>query len=54
LRLSQSILYARGNVLDFFFVQRPIASFFLLAGIAWIIGMIYVRFRRKPGEAFVP
>jgi putative tricarboxylic transport membrane protein len=50
LRLSQSILYARGNPLEFFFVQRPIASFFLLASIAWIIGMIYFRYRREPGK----
>lgn len=54
LRLSQSLLYARGNVFDFFFVQRPIASFFLLAGIAWIVGLVYVRYRREPGKAAVP
>jgi putative tricarboxylic transport membrane protein len=48
LRLSQSILYARGSPLEFFFVQRPIASFFLLASIAWIIGLIYFRSRREP------
>jgi putative tricarboxylic transport membrane protein len=54
LRLSQSILYARGDIVNFFFVQRPIASFFLLAGIAWIAGMIYVRYRRRPGKAAVP
>jgi len=54
LRLSQSLLYARGDVLNFFFIQRPIASFFLLAGIAWIIGMIYVRYRRRRAKAVVP
>ncbi|MPZ57650.1 MAG: C4-dicarboxylate ABC transporter permease [Rhizobiales bacterium] len=54
LRLSQSILYARGDNLTFFFIERPIASFFLLAGIAWMVGMIYVRYRRRPGEAMVP
>jgi hypothetical protein len=25
----------------------------LMAGIAWIIGMVYVRYRRRPGEAVV-
>ena len=53
LRLSQSIIYARGNILDFFFIQRPIASFFLLAGLAWIAGMIYLRYRRKPNGSVV-
>jgi putative tricarboxylic transport membrane protein len=53
LRLSQSILYARGDPLSFFFLQRPIASFFLLAGFAWIIGMIVIRYRRRPGKAVV-
>ena len=48
LRLSQSIIYAHGNILGFFFIQRPIASFFLLAGLAWIAGMVYFRYRRKP------
>jgi putative tricarboxylic transport membrane protein len=51
LRLSQSILYARGDPFSFFFLQRPIASFFLLAGIAWIVGMVYARYRRRPGKA---
>jgi putative tricarboxylic transport membrane protein len=54
LRLSQSLLYARGDILNFFFIQRPIASFFLLAGIAWIIGMIYVGYRRRRAKAVVP
>lgn len=51
LRLSQSLLYARGDIFNYFFIQRPIASFFLLAGIAWIVGMIYVRYRPLPGRA---
>jgi putative tricarboxylic transport membrane protein len=51
LRLSQSILYARGDILNFFFIQRPIASFFLVAGMIWIAGMIYVRYRRREGRA---
>jgi putative tricarboxylic transport membrane protein len=53
LRLSQSILYARGDPVSFFFLQRPIASFFLLAGIAWIVGMIYVRYRSRPVKSVV-
>ena len=54
LRLSQSIIYARGNVLHYFFVERPIASIFLLAGIAWVVGMVYVRYRPRPGQAVLP
>jgi putative tricarboxylic transport membrane protein len=53
LRLSQSILYARGDLANFFFVQRPIASFFLLAGIAWVVAMIYYRYRRVPGQPVI-
>jgi putative tricarboxylic transport membrane protein len=53
LRLSQSILYARGNVIDFFFIQRPIASFFLLAGILWVVGMVAMRYRRRARQAVV-
>jgi putative tricarboxylic transport membrane protein len=53
LRLSQSILYARGDLANFFFVQRPIASFFLLAGILWVVAMIYYRYRRVPGQPVI-
>ncbi len=51
LRLSQSIIYARGNLLDYLFVQRPIASFFLLAAIAWILWMAYTRLIRRKRHA---
>ncbi len=47
LRLSQSIIYAHGDPVSFFFLHRPIASAFLLAAIAWIVGMIYVRYRSR-------
>jgi putative tricarboxylic transport membrane protein len=47
LRLSQSMLYARGDILGYLFIDRPIASVFLLAGIAWILGMIFRRLRRR-------
>jgi putative tricarboxylic transport membrane protein len=52
LRLSQSILYARGNILSYLFIDRPIASVFLLAGIAWILGMVFRRYRRQQRPAF--
>jgi putative tricarboxylic transport membrane protein len=40
-RLSQSMLYARGDIFDYLFIQRPIASVFLIAGIAWVAWMIF-------------
>jgi len=46
LRLSQSIIYARGDLLNYLFIQRPIASAFLVAGIVWIVWMIYSRIKR--------
>ena len=51
LRLSQSMLYARGDILGYLFIDRPIASVFLLAGIAWILGMIFRRYRRHQRQA---
>ena len=39
-RLSQTLLYARGDVLNYLFVDRPIASVFLSLGIVWIVWMI--------------
>ena len=39
--LSQSMLYARGDIFEYLFVQRPIASVFLTAGILWIAWMIF-------------
>ena len=53
LRLSQSIIYAHGDPVSFFFLHRPIASAFLLAAIAWIAGMIYVRYRARRGKSVV-
>jgi putative tricarboxylic transport membrane protein len=50
-RLSQSILYARGDILGYLFIDRPIASVFLLAGIAWILGMIFRRYRRHQRQS---
>ena len=47
LRLSQSIIYARGDIVSYLFIDRPIASVFLLAGIAWILGMIFRRTWRQ-------
>ncbi len=37
--LSQSLLYAHGSPFGYFFVGRPIASFFLVAGLIWIAWM---------------
>lgn len=37
--LSQSLLYAHGSPFDYFFIGRPIASFFLVAGVIWITWM---------------
>ena len=51
LRFSQSIIYARGNLLDYLFIQRPIASFFLLAAIAWVLWSIYARLFRRHRQA---
>jgi len=53
-RLSQSMLYARGEILDYLFIQRPIASVFLSAGILWIVWMIigpWIRRRFRKQEA---
>jgi putative tricarboxylic transport membrane protein len=51
LRLSQSIIYARGNILHYLFVDRPIASAFLIAGIAWVLWAAYARIRRRRATA---
>lgn len=51
LRLSQSMLYARGDILGYLFIDRPIASVFLLASIAWILGMIFRRYWRPRRQA---
>jgi putative tricarboxylic transport membrane protein len=51
-RLSQSMLYARGDIFGYLFIQRPIAAVFLTAGMVWIAWMIFGpwirrRFRRQ-------
>lgn len=46
-RLSQTMLYARGDVLQFLFVDRPIAAVFLSAGIVWIAWMIIRPWTRR-------
>jgi len=35
--LSQTMLYARGSVLEYIFITRPIASAFLLSALIWIL-----------------
>ena len=37
--LSQSLLYAHGSPFEYFFLGRPIASFFLVSGLIWIAWM---------------
>ncbi len=39
-RLSQTMLYAKGSVLNYMFIQRPVASVFLLAAIIWSLYLI--------------
>lgn len=46
--LSQSLLYAHGSPFHYLFVDRPIASFFLVAGLIWIAWMtVRVTVRRR-------
>ena len=50
--LSQTLLYARGSVLNYFFVARPIAGAFMAAAILWIAWMsVRGRFKRAPQPA---
>ena len=51
LRLSQSIIYARGDIFYYLFVDRPIASAFLTAGIMWVLWRIIRRTRQRRNEA---
>jgi putative tricarboxylic transport membrane protein len=51
LRLSQSIIYARGDILHYLFIDRPIASAFLTAGIIWVLWTIIRRARRRQRPA---
>ncbi len=44
--LSQSLLYARGSIFTYLFVQRPIASAFLTAALIWV-GFKFVRFLQR-------
>ena len=46
-RLSQTLLYARGDVFQYLFVDRPIASVFLSLGIVWIVWMIIGPWMRR-------
>ncbi|MBI3126794.1 MAG: tripartite tricarboxylate transporter permease [Candidatus Tectomicrobia bacterium] len=50
--LSQSLLYARGAVLGYFFLARPIAGVFLAATLIWVAWMsVRHRFRApRPAE----
>ncbi len=52
--LSQSLLYAHGSPFHYLFVGRPIASFFLVAGLIWITWMTVrtiIRRRRSKGAS---
>ena len=51
-RLSQSMLYAKGAPFSYLFVQRPIASIFLVAALTWV-GYLILRpmWRRARGHA---
>ena len=40
-RLSQTMLYARGDIFQYLFVQRPVASVFLAAAIAWSFYLLF-------------
>lgn len=39
-RLSQTMLYAKGDVFQYLFMQRPVAAVFLLAAITWSLYLI--------------
>jgi putative tricarboxylic transport membrane protein len=52
-RLSQSMLYAKGDVFQYLFIDRPIASVFLSAAIIWVGYKIFAPFLRRgkaPGQ----
>ena len=40
-RFSQTLLYAKGSVFHYLFVQRPVTSAFLLASLIWIAYLIF-------------
>lgn len=40
-RLSQTMLYARGDIFQYLFVQRPVASVFLAAAITWSFYLLF-------------
>jgi putative tricarboxylic transport membrane protein len=48
--LSQSMTYARGDIFHYLFIQRPIASAFLTAGLFWTGYMVFRRFLRRSPE----
>ena len=39
-RLAQTMLYAKGDLFSYVFVQRPVASVFLSAAIIWIVYLL--------------
>ena len=46
-RLSQTMLYAKGEVFQYLFVQRPVASIFLVAAIIWSLYLIFGPWLRR-------
>jgi putative tricarboxylic transport membrane protein len=50
-RLSQTMLYAKGSLFHYMFVQRPVASLFLIAAIIWTVYLIlrpWLQKRKQP------
>ena len=45
--LSQTMLYAKGSILQYIFVTRPISSAFLLSALIWILYRAIRSFSRK-------
>ena len=45
--LSQTMLYAKGSILQYIFVTRPISSAFLLSALIWILYRAMRSFSRK-------
>ncbi len=46
-RLSQTMLYARGDVFNYLFIQRPVASVFLVVAIFWSLYLIFGPWLRR-------
>jgi putative tricarboxylic transport membrane protein len=54
-RLSQTMLFAKGNLFHYLFVERPVASIFMSAAIIWTAYLIcrpWIQRRRQAGTAF--